>query len=287
MQKRIAESELILNKDGGVYHLNLLPEELADTIITVGDPDRVKSVSRCLDKIEVRKKHREFITHTGYIGKNRVSIVSTGIGTDNIDIVMNELDALANIDLKSRMPKKTAKSLKIVRLGTSGSMQAHLEVDTVLVSAHAIGLDTLMQFYKLKSSAAAKTLQNHLFELFQLPAYVTDGNADLVKKFQTIANIGTTVTCPGFYAPQGRALRYQLKHPNLLESLSKMSYKKVPVTNFEMETSGIYALGGLLGHQCLSVNLLVANRVTKQFSTQADKFMKKMIADSLAIIEKL
>ncbi len=287
MKNRIAESELIINASGAVYHLNVRPEELASTVITVGDPDRVKAVSKYLDKIEVKKQHREFITHTGYIGKKRISIVSTGIGTDNIDIVLNELDALANIDLNSRLLKAKPNSLQIIRLGTSGSMREDLPVNTVLASAHAIGLDTLMQFYPLKQSKAALAVQEHLQKTFQLPSYVAEGSAALLEAFKPIAQIGTTVTCPGFYAPQGRALRYKLKHPNLLSELAKMSYRKVPVTNFEMETSGIYALGGLLGHQCMSVSLLVANRVSKVFSTDADKQIKKMIENSLAIIEKI
>ncbi len=284
MTKTFPPSELILTPEGAIYHLNLKPNELADLVITVGDPDRVKMVSAFFDKIEVKRQHREFVTHTGYIGKKRISVVSTGIGTDNIDIVLNELDALKNIDFKTRTPKAKPSSLKIIRIGTSGSMQADLPVDTILISKHSIGLDNLMHYYKRKIDATEKKFVQLVNENLGMSAYCTSASDYLVEHFSHLGTLGTTVTCPGFYAPQGRILRYSLPHKDLLGFLSTQQFKKTRITNFEMETAGIYGLGALLGHQCLSINLLVANRVDKTFSTQADKKMKALIK---AVIQKI
>lgn len=284
MTKTFPPSELILTPEGAIYHLNLKPNELADLVITVGDPDRVKMVSAFFDKIKVKRQHREFVTHTGYIGKKRISVVSTGIGTDNIDIVLNELDALKNIDFKTRTPKAKPSSLKIIRIGTSGSMQADLPVDTILISQHSIGLDNLMHYYKRKIDATEKKFVQLVNENLRMSAYCTSASDDLVKHFSQLGTLGTTVTCPGFYAPQGRILRYSLPHKDLLGFLSTQQFKKTRITNFEMETAGIYGLGALLGHQCLSINLLVANRVDKTFSTQADKKMKALIK---AVLQKI
>lgn len=284
MTKTFPPSELILTPEGAIYHLNLKPKELADLVITVGDPDRVKMVSAFFDKIEVKRQHREFVTHTGYIGKKRISVVSTGIGTDNIDIVLNELDALKNIDFKTRTPKAKPSSLKIIRIGTSGSMQADLPVDTILISQHSIGLDNLMHYYKRKIDATEKKFVQLVNENLGMSAYCTSASDYLVEHFSHLGTLGTTVTCPGFYAPQGRILRYSLPHKDLLGFLSTQQFKKTRITNFEMETAGIYGLGALLGHQCLSINLLVANRVDKTFSTQADKKMKALIK---AVLQKI
>jgi uridine phosphorylase len=284
MTKTFPPSELILTPEGAIYHLNLKPKELADLVITVGDPDRVKMVSAFFDKIEVKRQHREFVTHTGYIGKKRISVVSTGIGTDNIDIVLNELDALKNIDFKTRTPKAKPSSLKIIRIGTSGSMQADLPVDTILISQHSIGLDNLMHYYKRKIDATEKKFVQLVNENLGMSAYCTSASDDLVMHFSHLGTLGTTVTCPGFYAPQGRILRYSLPHKDLLGFLSTQQFKKTRITNFEMETAGIYGLGALLGHQCLSINLLVANRVDKTFSTKADKKMKALIK---AVLQKI
>jgi uridine phosphorylase len=284
MTKTFPPSELILTPEGAIYHLNLKPKELADLVITVGDPDRVKMVSAFFDKIEVKRQHREFVTHTGYIGKKRISVVSTGIGTDNIDIVLNELDALKNIDFKTRTPKAKPSSLKIIRIGTSGSMQADLPVDTILISQHSIGLDNLMHYYKRKIDATEKKFVQLVNENLGMSAYCTSASDHLVEHFSHLGILGTTVTCPGFYAPQGRILRYSLPHKDLLGFLSAQQFKKTRITNFEMETAGIYGLGALLGHQCLSINLLVANRVDKTFSTQADKKMKALIK---AVLQKI
>ncbi len=287
MAKTFPPSELILTPEGAIYHLNLKPEELADLVITVGDPDRVKMVSAFFDKIEVKRQHREFVTHTGYIGKKRISVVSTGIGTDNIDIVLNELDALKNIDFKTRTPKANPVSLKIIRIGTSGSMQSDLPVDTILISKHAIGLDNLMHYYKRKSDVAEKKFVQLIQDNLGMSAYCASASQSLLSHFANLGAIGSTVTCPGFYAPQGRILRYSLPHKDLLGFLSKQQFKKTSITNFEMETAGIYGLGSLLGHHCLSINLLVANRVDKSFSTQADKKMKTLIKEVLLQIVKL
>ena len=284
MTKTFPPSELILTPEGAIYHLNLKPKELADLVITVGDPDRVKMVSAFFDKIEVKRQHREFVTHTGYIGKKRISVVSTGIGTDNIDIVLNELDALKNIDFKTRTPKAKPSSLKIIRIGTSGSMQADLPVDTILISKHSIGLDNLMHYYKRKIDATEKKFVQLVNENLGMSAYCTSASDHLVEHFSHLGTLGTTVTCPGFYAPQGRILRYSLPHKDLLGFLSTQQFKKTRITNFEMETAGIYGLGALLGHQCLSINLLVANRVDTTFSIQADKKMKALIK---AVLQKI
>lgn len=284
MTKTFPPSELILTPEGAIYHLNLKPEELADLVITVGDPDRVKMVSAFFDKIELKRQHREFVTHTGYIGKKRISVVSTGIGTDNIDIVLNELDALKNIDFKTRTPKAKPVSLKIIRIGTSGSMQANLPVDSILISKHSVGLDNLMHYYKRKTDAAEKRFVQLIQDNLGMSAYCASADENLVDHFSKLGVLGTTITCPGFYAPQGRILRYSLPHKDLLGFLSNQQFKKTSITNFEMETAGIYGLGALLGHQCLSINLLVANRVNKTFSTQADKKMKALIK---AVLEQL
>ncbi|MEY4876913.1 MAG: hypothetical protein RL708_2062 [Bacteroidota bacterium] len=285
MNQIFPASELILNKNNTVYHLHLHPDEIAKTIITVGDPARVKSVSKYFDKIEVRKQNREFVTHTGTIGKKRITVISTGIGTDNIDIVLNELDALANIDLKTRTIKKKLTSLDIIRIGTSGGLQKELGVDSVVASQAAIGLDSMAHFYKHKYSDIEKKNQKRFEKEFGLQNYVAQGSDDLYKKFSKFAVGGTTVTCSGFYAPQGRKLRYDLKFPTWVDDLPNFKTSKIPsITNFEMETSGIYFLGNLLGHNCMSLSLIVANRITKQFSSNYPKMMDKLIKDTLESI---
>jgi uridine phosphorylase len=282
MNQIFKASELILNKDNTVYHLHLQPEEIATNIITVGDPERVKSVSKYFDKIEYKKQNREFVTHTGTIGKKRITVISTGIGTDNIDIVLNELDALANIDLKTRTVKKKLTALNIIRVGTSGGLKKELGVDSVVASQAAIGLDSMAHFYKHKYSATEKKNQKRFEKEFGLQNYVAEGSADLFQQFSAFAIGGTTVTCSGFYAPQGRQLRYKLQFPDWIDDLPNFKTSKIPaITNFEMETSGIYFLGNLLGHNCMSLSLIVANRITKQFSTNYPKMMDKLIKNTL------
>lgn len=288
---RIAESELIINQRGAIYHLNLRPEELADTIITVGDPDRVKEVSRHFDHVEHRLQHREFITHTGTIGKKRISVVSTGIGPDNIDIVLNELDALVNIDLDTRYIKEKHTSLKIIRVGTSGSLQGDIPVDSFVASTHGIGLDNLMHFYRTIHNEEEKQLLQAFITHTQLHnhlsyPYIFGGSPLLLKHFTKNVNHGITVTCPGFYGPQGRVLRMGLALPHLNDSLTSFSFGQHRITNFEMETAAIYGIGKMLGHHCLSLNAIVANRVNRSFSSNSETAIKKLIEHTLSVVSE-
>lgn len=284
--QRIAESELIINSRGAIYHLDLRPEELADTIIVVGDPDRVKKVSKHFDKIECKQQHREFITHTGYIGKKRLSVMSTGIGPDNIDIAINELDALANIDFRTREIKKEFTKLNIIRFGTSGSLQADIPVDSFVASTHGLGLDNLLNFYSYNKSQDEQDMANAFIEQTQLNTAVTipyafKGSESLLNKFGSKFHKGITVTCPGFYGPQGRILRLGVSSPGLIDRLTHFNFNNNRITNFEMETSAIYGLGKLLGHECLSVNAIVANRVVQEFSKDSAATVKKLIKKAL------
>ena len=278
---KITTTDLILNKDGSVYHLNLLPEDLADDIITVGDPDRVGEVSKHFDKVELRKGKREFITHTGYIGSKRLSVISTGIGTDNIDIVLNELDALVNIDLDRRVYLDKLKSLNIIRIGTSGAMQTDIPIDSILVSEYAVGLDALMAFYTYEASREEKVILRAIVS--QAPAfkplkpYVCAASKLLLRKIGKDLPRGITVTAPGFYAPQGRELRFNKSIPNFIKQLSSISKDNWRLTNLEMETSGIYGLANILGHQAISVNAILASRVKYEFSKNPGKTIDKTI----------
>lgn len=285
MQK-IAESELIINDRGAIYHLDLRPEELADTVILVGDPDRVKKVSRHFDRIEHQLQHREFITHTGTIGKKRLSVLSTGIGPDNIDIALNELDAIANIDFTTRTIKPSFTKLNIIRFGTSGSLQADIPVDSLVASTHGLGLDNLLNYYAYQKSALELELieafiqQTALNKEITIP-YVFEGGPSLINRFGDEFHKGITVTCPGFYGPQGRVLRLGLNSPGLINKLTHFRFHNHRISNFEMETSAIYGLGKLLGHECLSVNAIVANRVVQQFSKDGNAAVEKLIQKAL------
>ncbi len=284
--QRIPESELIINNRGAIYHLDVRPEELADTIIVVGDPERVKKVSVHFDKIEHKLQHREFITHTGYVGNKRLSVVSTGIGPDNIDIALNELDALANIDFKTRMIKPNFLKLNIIRFGTSGSLQADIPVDSFVASTHGLGLDNLLNFYNHEKTTAEKDMADAFIAQTNLDVAITNpyafaGSSVLLQKFDDNFYKGITVTCPGFYGPQGRVLRLGLRSPGLVDKLTQFSFNNNRITNFEMETSAIYGLGKLMGHECMSVNAVVANRVVKEFSKDSNATVEKLIIKSL------
>lgn len=286
---RIAESELIINDRGAVYHLNCRPEELATTIITVGDPDRVAEVSKHFDKVEFKNNHREFVTHTGYLGNKRISCVSTGIGPDNIDIVLNELDALVNIDFETRFIKEELTCLNIIRLGTTGSLQSDIPVDSFVASTHGLGLDNLMHFYRMENNEEEKQLIQAFNTHTQLSSgkispYINMASAALIKHFTNNYHQGITVTCPGFYGPQGRILRLGLGYPHLTDSLTNFNFGNHRITNFEMETSAIYGLGKVLGHHCLSLSAIVANRISKQFSKDGGKAVENLIKQSLQII---
>lgn len=287
--KRIAESELIINSRGAVYHLNLRPEELADTVITVGDPGRVAEVSKHFDRIEGTFEHREFITHTGYIGNKRLSVLSSGIGTDNIDIVLNELDALANIDFETRTIRPELRRLKIVRVGTSGSLQADIPVDAFVASTHGLGIDNLMNFYRQQNNdeelAIVLEFINHtkIGQHVSVPS-IASAAPMLQKYFVEGFHQGITVTCPGFYGPQGRVLRLGLQYPELVDQLTSFRYGNHRISNFEMETAAIYGLGKLLNHYCLSLNAIVANRVKQEFSKDGAKAVEALIVKSLEIL---
>ncbi|MGB1248074.1 MAG: nucleoside phosphorylase [Chitinophagales bacterium] len=288
--KRIAESELILNPDGSIYHLHLLPEDLADKIITVGDPDRVHTVTKHFDSIEVKKQKREFCTHTGYIGKKRVSVISTGIGTDNIDIVFNELDALVNIDLQTRTEKTEKKSLEIIRIGTSGTLQKDINVDSVLLSSHGLGLEGLLNFYRIENDESEQAILDKINQSLTLPIAprISEASDKLLAHFDTTNyHKGITATSTGFYGPQGRFLRLQPAVDDYIDKLAAIDLGGNRITNLEMETAGIYGLGKLLGHQCLSINVILANRPLGLFSKTPKESVEKVIIESLEKIETL
>ncbi len=286
---RIAESELIINGRGAIYHLDVKPDEISADIITVGDPDRVSEVSKHFDKIEVQRSHREFVTHTGYIGARRISVVSTGIGTDNIDIVFNELDALFNIDFATRTVNSELKQLNIIRIGTSGSLQKDFPVDSFLASSHGLGIDNLMNFYDVKPNEANQEVidafisQTGLSGKVSAP-YLNACDGWLLNQFDKGFHKGITVTCPGFYGPQGRVLRLGLSNPGFIDKLSDFRYKGLVVSNFEMETAGIYGLGAALGHKTISLNALIANRITGEFSKDPGATVNALIEKTLEII---
>lgn len=290
--QQFAGSELIINKRGAIYHLDVRPEELAHTIITVGDPERVRQVSRHFDTFETKCQYREFITHTGYLGNKRISVVSTGIGTDNIDIVLNELDALVNIDFETRSVKNELTHLQIIRIGTSGSLQKNIPVDSIVASTHGLGIDNLLNFYRHENNEEEKQLVHSFITQTQLHnqlahPYISSCSASLLKHFVKDYHHGITVTCPGFYGPQGRVLRLGLTNPDLINRLTQFSFGQHRITNFEMETAGIYGLGKIMGHHCLSLSFIVANRITKTISHNADAAMENLIKQALEVIGNL
>lgn len=279
--KQIAESELVINKDGSIYHLQLRPDEIADTILTVGDPGRVPQISKYFDRIEVQRAHREFVTHTGILGNTRLTVVSTGIGTDNIDIVLNELDALVNIDLKTRTVKPILKKLNIIRVGTSGAVAAEAQVGSMVTSAYGIGLDNLMHFYDhsnhLNEVALLQKLKHHLSDKLPIIPYVASANENLLNRIRLDFQ-GITLTAPGFYAPQARQLRAISKFTeDMLLHLSDFKYEVFRILNFEMETAGLYGLANVLGHSALSCNVILANRIMGAFEKNPAEAVERLI----------
>jgi uridine phosphorylase len=276
---KISETDLILNPDGSVYHLNLLPKHISDTIIAVGDPSRVYMVSQFFDEVEFEMNKREFITHVGKYKGKKITVISTGIGTDNVEIFFSELDALANIDLKTRELKTKKKKLKVVRIGTSGALQEDVAVGSHLVSDYAVGLDNLMNFYDLPMDDYEAGLAHDIQKKVGLPfmPYVAKGSEILRNQIGIDMKVGNTVTCPGFYAPQGRELRVPIRFPKLLEDLNYYHKGDFWLTNFEMETAGYYAMGRLLGHEVLSVNAIIANRIKNKFSKNPNKVIESLI----------
>ncbi|MBI6115178.1 nucleoside phosphorylase [Salegentibacter maritimus] len=282
----IKASELIQNPDGSIYHLNLLPKHLANTVITVGDPDRVERVTRHFDKVELKVKKREFYTQTGYYKGKRISVISTGIGPDNIDIVLNELDALVNIDFETRELKKEVKSLDIIRIGTTGSIQEEIPVDEFIISESAIGFDGLLHFYDsehIQDLEFAEAFIKHLNWLPKKAApYVVGGSKELIDKMKGKGlHKGVTGTNIGFYGPQGRILRLALQDDKMNRKLTSFSFNNQKITNLEMETSAIYGLSKLLGHEAISMNAVIANRAAGTFSREPKKSVDDLIKYTL------
>jgi len=284
----LPKSELIVNANGSVYHLNLLPEDIADTIILVGDPDRVQEVSKHFDSIELQKGKREFLTHTGLLNNQRLTVLSTGIGTDNIDIVWNELNVLANFDLQTKQKKERHKILNVIRIGTSGSLQMDVPVDSILVSSFGLGFDVLMHYYNYSKDTETQQLeaafQNALAIPFLLP-YLVKAPGYLIDQFSDCIQ-GITATCSGFYAPQGRIVNAKPTVERFIERLASVKIGDKRITNFEMETAGIYGLANTFGHNAVSVNAIIANRVTQQFSKDGQSLMENTIAYVLEKITK-
>lgn len=273
------QSEIILNKDGSIYHLQLKPENVADTVITVGDQERVALVSSFFDKVDFKQLNREFCTHTGYYQNKRITVISTGIGTDNVDVVLNELHLVANFNLQKRQPLANPRALTIVRLGTSGAIHPDIELGQVLLSSCAVGFDALLHFYNFTN--AAQLYPSHPFPHLPAP-YVTCAHHDLLQHFSAYFPLqGVTATLPGFYAPQGRTAALAPRTPNMVKQLANCKVNNRHVINIEMETAGIYGLSQLLGHRALSLNALLANRATGDFSAQPEKIIENMIAQAL------
>lgn len=286
--KVFKESELILNPDGSVYHLHLRPEHISNNIILVGDPDRVAKVSKHFDSIEFKNQKREFVSHTGYIGKTRMTVISTGIGTDNIDIVLNELDALVNIDLKTKTEKEVKTSLNFIRIGTSGTLRPEIPCDTVLYSEYGLSLDGLMNFYKLENSSFEKKFLdavNVKVPNLQISPRISKCSDKLMNFFEKENIIkGVTASCTGFYGPQDRILRAQPVITNFVDKLAEVTVDGHRITNLEMETGAIYGLSNILGHHCLSINTIIANRITKKFSKEPKKAVENAIINTLDIL---
>ncbi len=278
---KISETDLILNPDGSVYHLNLLPKHISDTIITVGDPSRVYKVSQHFDDVDFEMNKREFITHVGRYKGKKITVMSTGIGTDNVEIFFTEIDALVNLDLKTREPKSRKKKLKVVRIGTSGALQEDIPLGSHLFSNYAVGLDNLMQFYELPMDEFETKIAADIQSKTGLPftPYMVAGSEMLKEQIGFDMIAGNTITTPGFYAPQGRVVRAQNKLPKLLDDLNYYHNKSSDfwLTNFEMETAGYYAMARLLGHEVLSVNAIIANRIKGKFSKDPDKVIDSLI----------
>ncbi len=282
----INASELILNEDQSIYHLNLVPEDLAETVIVVGDQNRVPRVSSHFDKIDIKKSRREFVTHTGWLNNQRISVVSTGIGADNIDIVLNELDALVNIDFETKTVKEELTELDIVRVGTSGSIQKDIPVDSMVVSEYAIGFDNVLHFYKsehIQHPQMQLAFIDHMeWSVYKSIPYVVASDPMLTEKLMSTTVIpGFTGTNVGFYGPQGRTLRLQPEDAALNDKMASFEYNGRRITNLEMETSALFGLASLMGHRAASINCILANRATGEFSNDPAKAVDRLIAYAL------
>ena len=278
----LEESELVVNEDGSIFHLHLLPHQIADTILIVGDQGRVKQISQHFSEIEHVVENREFVTHTGIYKGKRISALSTGIGADNIDIVLNELDALVNIDLNTRKIKETKKVLTIIRIGTSGALQPDIPVDSYVVSEYGLGFDGLAGFYNNLSESDELEIEKAFFSqvnwsIATVKPYVAKGDETLIQLLSENARTGITVTGNGFYGPQGRVLRVKTKQENLNEQMTQFNFNELKIMNFEMETSALYSLGGMMGHKTATICAIIANRHLKQYSENYKKTVDEMI----------
>jgi uridine phosphorylase len=286
MAEKFGESELIINDKKRVYHLDVDGESIADDILIVGDPNRVEKISALFSKIDFKTEHREFITHTGWFNGKRMTVTSSGIGTDNIDIVLNELDAAANINLHDRTLNAEHRTLNLIRLGTSGALQAEIPVNSLVVSEYGLGMDGLLNYYAnwndIDQADMAKAFIQHTNWGNGLPyPYIIKGAETLLNQFKTGNHVGITATAPGFYGPQGRQIRLKAAKPDLNDLLTSFNFNGNKITNFEMETSAIYGLGRLLGHNPITICVIIANRIRKEFTSDYQNSVKKLITDCL------
>ena len=283
----IEKSELVLTSEGRIYHLNLKPEDVADTIFLVGDPGRVKIMSALFDSIETVVENREFVTHTGYFNSKRISVISTGIGTDNIDIVVNELDALFNIDLVTRKVKDNKQKLNLIRIGTSGALHRDIEPGSVIVSEISCGLDNLLYYYKAFGAVTEANLSEAFRSHMNWPAassnpYFVRSSEKLLKKVGSPEYFyGITLSAPGFYAPQGRTLRMEIFDPDYVQKISSFRFGELRINNFEMEGSALYGLSRILGHEALTICIALANRISGKFITDYKSFIERLLKDIL------
>ena len=287
MQQPIPASQLVLNSEGAIYHLNLHPDQIADDVILVGDPARVGEIATFFDKIEVKRQNREMVTNTGYFNGKRITVLSTGMGTDNLDIVMNELDALANIDLKTRMPKEKHHTLNLIRLGTCGALQPEIEVgDSYVATRYALGLDGLIYFYEKNEEVNEIAMRDAFIKQMEYPKelplpYVVEGSNELFDRLAQGYYQGVTATAPGFYGPQGRTLRMPLAYPGINRRIENFDYNGWCVCNYEMESSALYGLGKMMGHNCLTICVAIANRVTEKFASDYHPYVRKLVQNTL------
>lgn len=283
------ESDLILNPDGSIYHLNLKPEEIPDLILLSGDPARISKISDHFDHVDFKRQNREFVSHAGTLKGTKLLALSTGIGPDNIDIVMNELDALANIDLNTKELNGNRRSLTIVKIGTSGTLQTDIPVGTMVIASHGMGMDGSLHYYRRLVDVTDHDLTREFIRQTNWPAflpmpYIIPGTPGLIQKISSKGILGITVTASGFYGPQGRELRLRSSFPGMLDALAKFSYKNHRIVNFEMETSSLYGLGAMLGHQVASICVLLASRVTGEYTRSAKEDEEKLIS---YVLEKI
>lgn len=281
-------TDLIINPDGSSYHLNLRPDQIPDTLILVGDPERVPMVSHYFDEVTEKIHKREFVTHLGQLRGKKIGVLSSGIGADNVEIVMNELDALVHIDFQTRLVKTEKRSLQLIRIGTSGSIQSHIPVDSILISTAAIGFDNLAQFYGFDSpmSIADDVLAGWTKNIgYPLPLYAAKASSSLCEQFKNLnAYNGVTLTAPGFYAPQGRRVRLPSIQPDFLQKVAAAKLGDQEITNIEMETAAYYAFAGAMGHEMISLNAILANRITNEFSKDPEGQIRSLIEKAIALI---